>query len=333
MNELENLRQIGLKEVARKTHIEPEYLNYIIDKNYEKLTRFNAKGYIKILQREYELDLSEWLAGYDAFLAEHEVGSGAKMRVSPKFSSFNDESRERGSSGLGQLFWLIALLAVGAAAYYSGALQYLQNLTSLLDDENQSATYSTAPSVNEAQRNIIEANVAISQNLPEVKEKNLSEESSNAAPQIMQSTQAQILPSAQSAEIIGSQSVAQDQNAGTQTQALERLTTAVTEPKDKNETAAILGDRAVITPKQRVWIGVINLQTGKKVSYDSNSSLTVDLSKRQLIVCGNGNVELKVGDKVSKFDGGKSARFLVENGAIKQISYDEFIEINKGKSW
>ena len=51
MNELENLRQIGLKEVARKTHIEPEYLNYIIDKNYEKLTRFNAKGYIKILQR------------------------------------------------------------------------------------------------------------------------------------------------------------------------------------------------------------------------------------------------------------------------------------------
>ena len=40
-----------------------------------------------------------------------------------------------------------------------------------------------------------------------------------------------------------------------------------------------------------------------------------------------------MGDKISKFDGGKTARFLVENGAIKQISFEQFIEINKGKSW
>ncbi len=39
MNELENLKEIGIKEISRKTHIEPTFLQYIFDKNFEKLSR------------------------------------------------------------------------------------------------------------------------------------------------------------------------------------------------------------------------------------------------------------------------------------------------------
>ena len=68
MNELENLKEIGIKEISRKTHIEPTFLQYIFDKNFEKLSRLNIRGYAKILQREYDVDLSELLAEYDAFM-------------------------------------------------------------------------------------------------------------------------------------------------------------------------------------------------------------------------------------------------------------------------
>ena len=32
MNELENLKEIGIKEISRKTHIEPTFLQYILIK-------------------------------------------------------------------------------------------------------------------------------------------------------------------------------------------------------------------------------------------------------------------------------------------------------------
>ena len=52
MNDISLLKELGLSEVARRTHIEAEYLGYIADKNYEKLARFNVKGFVKILERE-----------------------------------------------------------------------------------------------------------------------------------------------------------------------------------------------------------------------------------------------------------------------------------------
>lgn len=85
MNELENLKEIGIKEISRKTHIEPTFLQYIFDKNFEKLSRLNMRGYAKILQREYGVDLSELLAEYDAFMQENMPDESKKTKVSPKF--------------------------------------------------------------------------------------------------------------------------------------------------------------------------------------------------------------------------------------------------------
>ena len=61
--------------------------------------------------------------------------------------------------------------------------------------------------------------------------------------------------------------------------------------------------------------------------------MSINLDKRQLVVCGNGNIELKIGDKVTKYNPSRPARFLVENGEMKFLTYDEFVEMNKGKSW
>ena len=92
-------------------------------------------------------------------------------------------------------------------------------------------------------------------------------------------------------------------------------------------------NEAIITPKQRVWIGIINLENGQKTSSDTSKSVNINLDQRQLVVCGNGNIELKIGDKVTKYNPSRPARFLVENGDMKFLTYDEFVEMNKGKSW
>ena len=312
MNEIENLKEIGIKEISRKTHIEPTFLQYIFDKNFEKLSRLNIRGYAKILQREYGVDLSELLAEYDAFIQENTPDEIHKTKVTPKISSYTPRDvvmqRQGGGSGAGFFFWIIILAIIGGGAYYFDAYKYIQNFISSLDDENTSVTYSQSSIVNEVKKNIIDTNVTITQNTPKIETNASSVKITASAEQNTSTNQVNL-----------------EQNAVRPSLAQGASTVEQNITKPLNE--------AIITPKQRVWIGIINLENGQKISSDTSKSVNINLDQKQLVVCGNGNIELKIGDKVTKYDPSRPARFLVENGQMKFVSYDEFVELNKGKSW
>lgn len=312
MNEIENLKEIGIKEISRKTHIEPTFLQYIFDKNFEKLSRLNIRGYAKILQREYGVDLSELLAEYDAFIQENTPDESHKTKVTPKISSYTSRDvvmqKQGGGSSAGFFFWIIILAIIGGGAYYFDAYKYIQNFISSLDDENTSVTYSQSSIVNEVKKNIIDTNVTITQNTPKIETNASSVKITASAEENTSTNQANL-----------------EQNAVKPSLAQGASTVEQNITKPLNE--------AIITPKQRVWIGIINLENGQKTSSDTSKSVNINLDQKQLVVCGNGNIELKIGDKVTKYDPSRPARFLVENGQMKFVSYDEFVELNKGKSW
>ena len=311
MNELENLKEIGIKEISRKTHIEPTFLQYIFDKNFEKLSRLNMRGYAKILQREYGVDLSELLAEYDAFMQENTPDDSHKTKVSPKIASYtpDDITNQRQGSGSGFFFWIIILAIIAGGAYYFDAYKYVQNFIASLNEDNTSVSYSQSSIVNEVKKNIIDTNVTISQNTPKT--------DANAS---------SVKISAPAEQNVTVSSASVDQNTVKPSMAAQPA------PKVEQNVTKPLNE-AVITPKQRVWIGIINLENGQKTSSDTSKSVNINLDQRQLVVCGNGNIELKIGDKVTKYNPSRPARFLVENGDMKFLTYDEFVEMNKGKSW
>jgi len=312
MSEIENLKEIGIKEISRKTHIEPTFLQYIFDKNFEKLSRLNIRGYAKILQREYGVDLSELLAEYDAFIQENTPDESHKTKVTPKISSYTPRDvvmqKQGGGSGAGFFFWIIILAIIGGSAYYFDAYKYIQNFISSLDDENTSVTYSQSSIVNEVKKNIIDTNVIITQNTPKIE--------TNAS-------SVKIIASAEQNTSTNQANLEQNAVKPSVAQGASMIEQNITKPLNE----------AIITPKQRVWIGIINLENGQKISSDTSKSVNINLDQKQLVVCGNGNIELKIGDKVTKYDPSRPARFLVENGQMKFVSYDEFVELNKGKSW
>ena len=311
MNELVNLKEIGIKEISRKTHIEPTFLQYIFDKNFEKLSRLNMRGYAKILQREYGVDLSELLAEYDAFMQENTPDDSHKTKVSPKIASYtpDDITNQRQGGGSGFFFWIIILAIIAGGAYYFDAYKYVQNFIASLNEDNTSVSYSQSSIVNEVKKNIIDTNVTISQNTPKIDANASSVKISAPAEQNVTVSPASV-----------------DQNA------LKPSMAAQPAPKVEQNVTKPLNE-AIITPKQRVWIGIINLENGQKTSSDTSKSVNINLDQRQLVVCGNGNIELKIGDKVTKYNPSRPARFLVENGDMKFLTYDEFVEMNKGKSW
>ncbi|MBR8465483.1 phosphatidylglycerophosphate synthase [Campylobacter sp. faydin G-140] len=321
MNELENLKEIGIKEIARKTHIEPDYIHNIINKEFEKLSPLKANGYIKILQREYSIDLSGWLDEYKVFLNEHKPNESKKIKICPKIPAYTSEATGKRSSGL--LSWILLLIVAGMAEYYFELHKYIENLPNFFEDENRSTVYSNSSIVSEM-KDALEANITISTPQISVVDEPIIQTQSQ------DDTKVETNISSANATLPTTMVQILDQNAGTQSSALDRLTASIV-PKDTNASDGV--GIATIMPKQRVWIGIINLENGQKISNDTTKEINIDLSKRQLVVCGNGFIELKIGDKISKFDPSKSARFLVENGEIKQISYDEFVALNKGKSW
>jgi hypothetical protein len=56
---IEKLKDIGLKTVSNKTFINLENLTYLLDKDFEKLHKTKALGFIQILERDFDVDLAE----------------------------------------------------------------------------------------------------------------------------------------------------------------------------------------------------------------------------------------------------------------------------------
>ena len=88
-----------------------------------------------------------------------------------------------------------------------------------------------------------------------------------------------------------------------------------------------------IVPRKKTWLGVINLDENKKRSVDTTNSFTIEIGKKQLAVTGHGNINLEIDGQTIKFGDDRPKRFLIEKDKVSLLTYDEFIALNKGKSW
>jgi hypothetical protein len=126
---LEELKNLDYGLVASKAHIMQSTLESIVNKRFDKLNPVKAKGFIKILEREFDLDLSEWVREFDAYysIKEPEVPTIDKLNAEAVKSTDKNSPK-------------IALAIFTAAALIGGGyfIYLKQNSVSL--DTNQSAS-------------------------------------------------------------------------------------------------------------------------------------------------------------------------------------------------
>lgn len=340
MSDLGILKDVGLKEVARRTHIEPDFLQAIIYKDFERLHRLNVSGYIKILQREYSINLDDWLAEFEEYKKNH-ISSSNKPKVNPKIPAYtaNGEPAKKLSGGsLGWILWFFILVVFLVAAYYFDIHKYIEQLPEAMEDKNTSAiSYTNATVVQEVKKsmNIVEQNTT---SVIFTKDKNTSVEISihpnGTEANIVEVNTTKIDDNSSFAKV-GSQIAKEDVNTSNTQQVTmqESIKEENTNEEISVGTFIAKAKSAEFVLKARIWHGVIDLKTGKKISKTSNESLKINTNVESLIVFGNGNIELHVNNEIKKFDGGKAARFMVKNGEIRFLTYEEFLSLNKGKSW
>jgi len=59
MDDFQRLQEVGLEQIHNDTHIAISHIKAVLEREYEKLNKVQFLGFLSIIEREYDLDLSE----------------------------------------------------------------------------------------------------------------------------------------------------------------------------------------------------------------------------------------------------------------------------------
>lgn len=306
------IQELNLKEVAAKTQIELDFLEALVEKNFAVLSRFNVKGFIKILSREYELDFSDFNEEYEAYLNENNPTPQTKSKM---ITSKLDAYSQKSSNAWPFLIVLIVLVAIGSGIYY------FDRLKTFFKDEQNNTSATVIDIIGQAQENL----KSLGGNNVVVIDNNKAQETNQIE---------SVLPS----QNISLQE--NDKNISIENNISENNTTLLDEEKNtqiQEDTNTLKTDslkEAHFKTSTKIWIGLIDLKSLKKTSFVKEKDFNISLDKDQLILTGAAALTMfDQENKEQKFPAGISKRFLIKDGKITSISAAEFVKLNKGKEW
>ncbi|EAJ7529703.1 membrane protein [Campylobacter jejuni subsp. doylei] len=306
------IQELNLKEVAAKTQIELDFLEALVEKNFTVLSRFNVKGFIKILSREYELDFSDFNEEYEAYLNENNPTPQTKSKM---ITSKLDAYSQKSSNAWPFLIVLIVLVAIGSGIYY------FDRLKTFFKDEQNNTSATVIDIIGQAQENL----KSLGGNNVVVIDNNKAQETN------------------QTESVLPSQNISlqeNDKNISIENNISENNTTLLDEEKntqiqeDTNTPKTDSLKEAHFKTSTKIWIGLIDLKSLKKTSFVKEKDFNISLDKDQLILTGAAALTMfDQENKEQKFPAGISKRFLIKDGKITSISAAEFVKLNKGKEW
>ncbi|EAI2814779.1 TPA_asm: hypothetical protein GD927_05800 [Campylobacter jejuni] len=306
------IQELNLKEVAAKTQIELDFLEALVEKNFAVLSRFNVKGFVKILSREYELDFSDFNEEYEAYLNENNPTPQTKSKmITPKLDAYSQKS----SNTWPFLIVLIVLVIIGSGIYY------FDTLKTFFKDEQNNTSATVIDIIGQAQENL----KSLGGNNVVVIDNNKAQETN------------------QTESVLPSQNISlqeNDKNISIENNISENNTTLLDEEKntqiqeDTNTPKTDSLKEAHFKTSTKIWIGLIDLKSLKKTSFVKEKDFNISLDKDQLILTGAAALTMfDQENKEQKFPVGISKRFLIKDGKITSISAAEFVKLNKGKEW
>lgn len=88
-----------------------------------------------------------------------------------------------------------------------------------------------------------------------------------------------------------------------------------------------------IKPSAKVWVGMMDIDSGKKTQKITKDAIVLDGSKNTLFMFGHGRLEITTPEGKKTLKERNAVWFTFENGKLQQINEVQFMEINKGANW
>ncbi|MFK0395988.1 hypothetical protein ACISJZ_02020 [Campylobacter coli] len=309
------IEDLNLKEVAARTKIELEFLEALVKKDFATLNRFNVRGFVKILSREYELDFTDFNEEFETYLNENNLNDTTtkpKM-LTPKLDAYSQKS----TSFVSFIIIVIIIALIGFGIYY---FDYIKSF--FQKDQNNSSA-AVVDIIGKAQSNLkaLENNVVVIDNQAEENETEAN------------LTQIQNTELNNTKEEIKQISTTPN-NTNANEENLSTNDSLATTNQEVAEVSKALNKEAHFKASGKIWIGLIDLSNYRKTSLVKENDFNLSLEVNRLVLTGA--AALSVFDengKEQKFPAGNSKRFLIKDGKITSISAAEFMKLNKGKEW
>ncbi|EAI8457814.1 helix-turn-helix domain-containing protein [Campylobacter coli] len=309
------IEDLNLKEIAARTKIELEFLEALVKKDFATLNRFNVRGFVKILSREYELDFTDFNEEFETYLNENNLNDTTtkpKM-ITPKLDAYSQKS----TSFVSFIIIVIIIALIGFGIYY---FDYIKSF--FQKDQNNSSA-AVVDIIGKAQSNLkaLENNVVVIDNQAEENETEAN------------LTQIQNTELNNTKEEIKQISTTPN-NTNANEENLSTNDSLATTNQEVAEVSKALNKEAHFKASGKIWIGLIDLSNYRKTSLVKENDFNLSLEVNRLVLTGA--AALSVFDengKEQKFPAGNSKRFLIKDGKITSISAAEFMKLNKGKEW
>ncbi len=330
----------GYKKLSAKTFISDVDLEQFLNKDFSNINKTRALGFIQILEREYNVDLSELRSDYLTYESSHRPEEPETLFTETPIA--NDKEWQK------YLPFIAAALVIFGLAFYL----FRPSIESVQTPEPQIKQLEENKSViNEAQKNIekletnktivtvIEKNLTQENNistlsktstnddldldkivLQMMKERNISSQDSNLTLDINKSIKTVKEPIVNEVQKKPAPVVIKDVATGS---------TVKEESKKKMLTKREL----YIKPKQKAWVGVIYLDDFTKKDFLIRTKLPLDANRNQLIIVGHGKFKIFNKSYSVKFRGKGPVRFIYRDGELMEISKKEFIRTSAGVAW
>ncbi|EAH5017857.1 hypothetical protein ACHIUN_08510 [Campylobacter coli] len=309
------IEDLNLKEVAARTKIELDFLEALVKKDFATLNRFNVRGFVKILSREYELDFTDFNEEFETYLNENNLNDTTtkpKM-ITPKLDVYSQKS----TSFVSFIIIVIIIALIGFGIYY---FDYIKSF--FQKDQNNSSA-AVVDIIGKAQSNLkaLENNVVVIDNQAEENETEAN------------LTQIQNTELNNTKEEIKQISTTPN-NTNANEENLSTNDSLATTNQEVAEVSKALNKEAHFKASGKIWIGLIDLSNYRKTGLVKENDFNLSLEVNRLVLTGA--AALSVFDengKEQKFPAGNSKRFLIKDGKITSISAAEFMKLNKGKEW
>lgn len=322
---IEILKKIGVKEINKTTKISVNKIEDILEKRFSNIQRVRVVGFLKILEREYKVDLNEWLKEYDeSFIVEVDISNESDSSIAehPVSNLYLDTQKQKDDLiaerkkqiiSKNRFYLLIVAVIVVIGGYFifksfsHHSSAEVVNQSTQNTDVKEDVDESSAISAIENQNNVIEKDNSTS--IASNQSRNTQEKENIPQPK-------QTLPK------VG---VAQNQPSQ-DTQSPSTSLPEVTQEDNSN----IQEGEILVIPKRSLWVEVIDLDTNDKKQTIIQDEYPIKTGSDKLLISfGHGELTIQNNDERVDYDKSYPLRFLyTPQDGLKQIRYSKYLELS-----
>ncbi len=304
----------GLDQIRDRTRISVDNILNLLNEDYESSGKTNALGFYKILEREFDIDFSQQKQKLKESINEHDYVPKELLVTERKYAS-----TKRITSAA---FFLIIL---AAAAF---GVVYMANSGAIFSETNRSQSQSqqVAPPAEE-ETLAIERLPNVQKTAPQPEK-----EPSAAVPESNTTLQEsrELDDITEEEEVQNVQQERAEVNTTRETEQSMALQEPVPTAKEAGNVLQTytLDQPPVVRPKSKMWLGYIDLDSGKRVQKNKTDPIVIE-GNNTIIVTGHGH--MAIGD--IDFATGQRLFFHYEDGELKRLNEAAFKQRNEGRLW